>query len=213
MSETIVSDPETAPMRDGQHLPCSREQGKNGRRRPNRGRKSVSYQRSRIRQSCIRRKRSKNSRAGKKADQKGKTDDAIWHIMRRPISLAPTFYMARNNLGTLYLGKAQLCGGAGAVRKSNRNLIPNDASAYFNLANLYLLENTVRRRTRSGREGSLVSNQIRHLVISCRAHCYARAGNTLEAEKSLRRSSNLIPQMAQTHLALVNLFLQEKRAF
>jgi tetratricopeptide (TPR) repeat protein len=40
---------------------------------------------------------------------------------------------------------------------------------------------------------------------------YSRTGNTQEAETALRRSLELDPQMAQTYLALVNLFMQEKR--
>ena len=91
-----------------------------------------------------------------------------------------------------------------------RTTNPNDASAYFNLGNLYLLEKrydnalVMVERGLSKRPSSPFGNFLRGSLL-------AQAGNTLEAEKSLRRSLELDPAMAQTHLALVNLFLQANR--
>ena len=150
----------------------------------------------------------KEFKAGKKADQKAQVEEAIQHY-EKAISLAPTFYMARNNLGTLYLAKAHY----DAAQEQFEKVIginPNDGSAYFNLANLNLLQNKIEEALRFVEKGlsKLPSSAFGNFL---KGSIDARTGNTHDAEASLRRSLELDPKMAQSHLALVNLLLQEKR--
>jgi tetratricopeptide (TPR) repeat protein len=118
--------------------------------------------------------------------------------------------MARNNLGTLYLGKADYTAAQGQFDKVI-GTNPNDVSAYFNLANLYLLQNRYDDAERFVEKG-LSKQSSSAFGNFLRGSLYARTGNTHQAEASLRRSLELDPKMAQTHLALVNLFMQEKRS-
>ena len=137
VNETIVSDPDTAPTRMVNIYLVPREQRQTGETTvagenpylTNEAEYGKLYPTAAV----------KEFKAGEKADRKRKADEAI-SLLREGDSIAPTFYMARNNLGTLYLGKAQYACCGGTVRKSNRHLNPNDASAYFNLGNLYLLK-------------------------------------------------------------------------
>jgi len=148
-------------------------------------------------------------KAGEKADRKQKPDDAIAHYTKA-IELAPTFYMARNNLGTLYLGKANYAG-AEEQFATVIGINPNDASAYFNLGNLCLLKNQYDRALQLVNQG-LNKQPSSAFGNFLRGSIYSRQNNTREAEIAYRRSLELDPQMAQTHLALVNLFMQEKRS-
>jgi len=150
----------------------------------------------------------KEFKAGEKADRKQKSDEAIAHYSKA-IELAPTFYMARNNLGTLYLGKADYASAEEQFEKVI-GINPNDASAYFNLGNLCLLKNQYLRALQLVEQG-LKKQPSSAFGNFLRGSIYSRQGNTQEAETSFRRSLELDPQMAQTHLALVNLFMQEKR--
>jgi tetratricopeptide (TPR) repeat protein len=148
----------------------------------------------------------KEFKEGVKADQKHKVENAISHY-QRTIALAPDFYPARNNLGTLYLGKADYA----AAREQFERVIelnPTDAAAYFNLGNVCLLT-----RQYEGAE-RLVEQGLSRQPKSAFGHflqgsLYARTGDAPRAETSLRRSLELDPKMAQAHLALVNLFMQE----
>ena len=118
--------------------------------------------------------------------------------------------MARNNLGTLYLSKADYA----AAQEQFEKVIginPNNASAYFNLANLNLLQNKFDDALRFAEKG--LSKQPNSAFGNfLKGSIYARTGSTREAEDSLKRSLELDSQMAQTYLALVNLFIQEKRS-
>lgn len=207
VSETIVSDPDTAPMRmvnvylvpktvrkkddeaslagENPYLTSEAEYGK-------------LYPKDAV----------KEFKDGKKADQKGKVDEAIAHY-EKAISLAPTFYMARNNLGTLYLGKANYP----AAQEQFEKVIginPNDASAYFNLANLNLLLSHYDDAQRFVEKG-LAKQPSSAFGSFLRGSICGRTGDKQGAEAAFRRSLELDPQMAQTHLALVNLYMQEKR--
>ena len=138
VSETIVSDPETAPMRMVNIYLVPKNRPKVAGEGPIAGENP--YLTSEAEYGKIYPEQAvKEFKPGKKADQKGKVDDAIGHY-EKAISLAPTFFMARNNLGTLYLSKSDYA----AAQEQFEKVIginPNDASAFFNLANLNLLQN------------------------------------------------------------------------
>ena len=150
----------------------------------------------------------KEFKEGVKADHKHKVENAITHY-QKAIALAPDFYPARNNLGTLYLGKADY---AASREQFERviEIIPTDAAAYFNLGNVCLLTRQYEDAER------LVEQGLSHQPKSAFGHflrgsLYARTGDAQRAETSLRRSLELDPKMAQAHLALVNLFMREGR--
>jgi len=150
----------------------------------------------------------KEFQAGVRADEKHKTEEAIKHY-RKAIDLAPEYYPARNNLGTLYLGHAQY---AEAQEQFARviQIHPTDAAAYFNLGNAQLLTGQYPEAARTVEEG--LSKQPNSAFGNfLQGSLYSRTGDTPKAEASLRRSLELDPQMAQAHLALVNLFVQERR--
>ena len=66
-----------------------------------------------------------------------KKDEAIAHY-RKAIEIAPDFHPARNNLGTLYLGKSDFKAAEEQFREAVR-LDQNEAQAYFNLSNVLML--------------------------------------------------------------------------
>jgi len=150
----------------------------------------------------------KEFQAGAKADQKGKTQEAIKHY-EKAIGLAPSFYAAHNNLGTVYLSKGEY----DAAQKQFEQVIainPNDASAYFNLGNVHLLNQRYAQAEHCIEQGlnKQPSSAFGHFL---KGSLYSRKGTPQAAEVSLRRALELDPRMAQAHLALVNLFMQQQR--
>jgi len=208
VNETIVSDPDTAPTRMVNIYLVPKNRPKVAGEGPIAGENP--YLTSEAEYGKIYPEQAvKEFKAGKKADQKGKVDDAIGHY-EKAISLAPTFFMARNNLGTLYLSKSDYA----AAQEQFEKVIginPNDASAFFNLANLNLLQNKFDDALRFAEKG-LSKQPSSAFGNFLKGSIYARVGSMQEAESALKRSLELDPQMAQTYLALVNLFIQEKRS-
>jgi len=208
VTETVVSDPQTAPMRMVNIYLVPKNRPKVAGEGPIAGENP--YLTSEAEYGKIYPEQAvKEFKAGKKADQKGKVDDAIGHY-EKAISLAPTFFMARNNLGTLYLSKSDYA----AAQEQFEKVIginPNDASAFFNLANLNLLQNKFDDALRFAEKG-LSKQPSSAFGNFLKGSIYARVGSMQEAESALKRSLELDPQMAQTYLALVNLFIQEKRS-
>ena len=141
-------------------------------------------------------------------EHKGKSDDAISHYLDA-LKIAPDYYPAHNNLGSLYLSRHDFKLAEEQLQNAVR-LNQNDAQAYFNLANLYLLTS---RYTESE---SAVASGLQRLPDSAFGHFLegslsSRAGRYPEAEKDLREALHLDPAMWQAHLQLVNIYLQQKR--
>jgi Flp pilus assembly protein TadD len=146
--------------------------------------------------------------AGVKADAHHEPDDAIKHY-EKALKIAPDFYPARNNLGTAYLNKGLHDAAEGQFQHAIR-LNSNDAAAYFNLGNLYYLThhndealNWVNRGL-SKEPSSAFGHFLKGSLSSA-------TGDYLQAEKELQRSLELDPKLSQAHLALVNLFMRQKR--
>lgn len=143
-----------------------------------------------------------------KADQQGKTDDAI-RGYRKAIELAPNFYPAHNQLGVAFLSRKDF---AAAQKEFEEAIKLNqaDANAYFNLGNVFLLtrhyddaqrvlEEGVRRQPNSG---------LGHFLLGS---VYGRVGKLSEAERALHNAIQFDPTLANAHLELVNLYLNQKR--
>jgi Flp pilus assembly protein TadD len=145
---------------------------------------------------------------GVNAEHKGERDEAISHY-EGALKIAPDYYPAHNNLGSLYLGKSDFKAAEAQFRESVR-LDQNEAQAYFNLGNVLMLTG---RYTES--EAALAAGLRRRpdsaFARFLRGCVFVRTGKFEEAEKSLRQALQLDPTMSQAHLQLVNLYLQQKR--
>jgi Flp pilus assembly protein TadD len=145
---------------------------------------------------------------GVDADHHGKTDEAIEHY-EKAVSYSSNFYPARNNLGSAYLSRQNFDEAEKqfeAALKANQN----DVEAYFNLANVMLMTKRYSEAEHQINEGlqrrpdSAFGHFLQGLL-------YSRLGKLDLAEKGLQSALQLDPKMAQVHLQLVNLYLQQKR--
>ena len=145
---------------------------------------------------------------GVESDRDNKKDEAIAHY-RKAIEIAPGYYLARNNLGTLYMGKSDFKSAEEQFREAVR-LDRNEAQAYFNLGNVLMLTNRFPEA-----EATLASGLQRrpdsafgYFLQGC---LYGRTGKLAESESSLQNAVRLDPKMAQAYLQLVNLYLRQNR--
>ncbi len=145
---------------------------------------------------------------GLSAQAKGRSDEAIERY-KRTLEIAPEFYPARNNLGSVYLEKGDT---QAAATEFERVIATNqsDASGYLNMANLYLLTRRYDASEQMIKEGlrrqpnSAFGRFIEGALL-------ARTSRTADAERALRRALQLGPQLAKVHLELVNLYLHQGR--
>ncbi len=145
---------------------------------------------------------------GVQAEKRGKLDEAIPRY-RKAIELAPDFYPARNNLGTLLLAKGEYAAAEAQFQEVIR-INQNDAAAYLNLGNLFLLSQRYDESLASIQEGlrKQPDHPFGHFLLGT---LYARMGKLPECEKSLREALRLDPTMSKPHLELVNLYLRQQR--
>lgn len=145
---------------------------------------------------------------GVNAERKGELDEAITHYLGA-LAISPDYYPAHNNLGSLYLGKADFKSAEVQFQEVIR-LDQNDAQAYFNLGNVLMLtgrypesEKTLAlglQRQPASAFGSFLQGSL-----------YVRTNKLVEAEKSLRTALQLDSKMWQAHLQLVNLYLKQNQ--
>lgn len=145
---------------------------------------------------------------GLDAERKGKGEDAIVHY-RDALKIAPNYYPAHNNLGTLYLSKSDFALAEEQFQDAVR-LDQNDPQAYFNLANAFLLTGQYKESEAAVATGlqRRPDSGFGRFLQGC---LYARARNFPEAEKSLRTALQLDSTMWQAHLQLVSVYLQQQR--
>jgi type IV pilus assembly protein PilF len=146
--------------------------------------------------------------AGVRADNHHKPDDAIQHY-ERALHIAPDFYPACNNLGTAYLNKGSYAAAEVQFRHAI-SLNANDAAAYFNLGNLHYLTHHYDEGLNWVNQGlnKEPSSAFGHFL---KGSLVSASGDSPQAEKELQRSLELDPKLAKAHLALVNLYLRQKR--
>jgi tetratricopeptide (TPR) repeat protein len=125
------------------------------------------------------------------------------------LDLAPDFYPAHNELGSLYLSRGQF---DEAEKEFSQAISLNrsDAEAHLNLANLQLLQKRYDAAEVSAQEGlrRAPNSAFGHFVLGS---TYERSGRETEAERELRHSLELDPLMANVHLELVNLYLRQQQ--
>ena len=142
------------------------------------------------------------------AEHKGDPDEAMAHYLSA-LKIAPDYYPAHNNLGSLYMGKSDFKSAEEQFRESVR-LEQNDTQAYFNLGNVLMLTGRY-PESESALSAGLQrrpDSAFGHFLEGC---LLSRTGNPLAAEKSLREALRLDSTMWQAHLQLVNLYLQRSQ--
>jgi tetratricopeptide (TPR) repeat protein len=146
--------------------------------------------------------------AGVKADGRGKAEEAIRHY-QKAVELAPDFYPARNNLGVHYMDKGDLKQAEEEFAQVIK-VHQSDATAYFNLGNVYYLTKRYDVAASTLQDGlrrdptSALGNFLMGAVSN-------RQGQYDPAEKYLRRAIELDASMSRAHLELVNLYLQQQK--
>ena len=145
---------------------------------------------------------------GLEAEKKDENDAAIGHY-EAALKIAPDYYPAHNNLGTLYLGKSDFKSAEEQFREAVR-LDQNEAQAYFNLSNVLMLTDrlpeaqTMLSAGLQRRPDSALGNFLQGCL-------YGRTGKLAEAESSLQNALRLDAKMPQAYLQLVNLYLRQDR--
>ncbi len=145
---------------------------------------------------------------GLRAEQKSKHDEAIQHY-RKAVILAPDFYQARNNLGSLLLVKGE-ARDAQAEFEAVIRINQNDAAGYLNLGNVFLLTHRYDDALGQIQEGlrKQPDHPFGHFLLGT---LYGKLGRFPECEHSLREALRLDPTMSKPHLELVNLYLRQQR--
>jgi tetratricopeptide (TPR) repeat protein len=145
---------------------------------------------------------------GLEAETKGEKDAALLHY-EAALKIAPDYYPAHNNLGTLYLGKSDFQSAEEQFREAVR-LDQNEAQAYFNLSNVLMLtgrfpeSETTLTAGLQRRPDSAFGNFLQGCL-------YVRTGKLAEAESSLQNALRLDSKMPQAYLQLVNLYVRQNR--
>lgn len=148
----------------------------------------------------------KEFKRGVDAEHKGNRDEAISHYLAA-LEISPDYYPAHNNLGSLYLGKADFKSAEVQFQEVIR-LDQNDAQAYFNLGNVLMLTGRYPESEKALALG-LQREPASAFGSFLQGSLYERTGRLIEAEKSLRTSLQLDSKMWQAHLQLVNLYLRQ----
>lgn len=147
-------------------------------------------------------------KAGVDAEKKKKPDDAARHY-NKAIELAPDFYEARNNLGSLALARSDFNAAQEQFQAAIR-ANPSEASSYFNLANVLVLTKQPAEAMKVAADGLRLQpgSAFGHFVMGT---ALANSGNVMEAERELKRALELDSTMTKAHLGLVNIYLQQKK--
>jgi cytochrome c-type biogenesis protein CcmH/NrfG len=150
----------------------------------------------------------KEFKRGVESDQDNKKDEAIAHY-RKALEIAPNYYPAHNNLGTLFLGKSDFKSAEEQFQEAVR-LDPSEAQAYFNLSNVLMLTKRFADAEITLAQGlqRRPDSAFGNFLQGC---LYYQTGMPAEAERSLQNALRLDPKMLQAHLQLVNLYLQQNR--
>jgi Tfp pilus assembly protein PilF len=156
---------------------------------------------------------------GVEADQKSDTEGALRHY-QKCLAIAPDFYPAHNNLGSLYLRTANLPAAQQQFEQAIK-LNESDAEARLNLGNVFLMTRNYEAALENVHEGLRRSPQS-SFGYFLQGSIYKQTGKLPDAERSLRQALQLDPAMSRVRLELVNIYLtqgkksdasQELRAF
>ena len=151
----------------------------------------------------------KEYESGVKAIQRGKTGLAIERF-QRSIEIAPDFYQARNNLGSIFLNERRFPEAEQQFQQVIRSQ-QADAAAYFNLANVLLLTDKPQQCLQNIQEGLKrePNSAVGQYLLGT---LYSRQGRVPDAQRYLRAALESDPTMSKVHLELVNLYLRQQMA-
>lgn len=145
---------------------------------------------------------------GVRAEQRGKTEEAIERY-ENVVRIAPDFYFARNNLGSLLIGKGEFADAQEQFEEVIR-LNQTDAAGYLNLGNVFLLTGRLVEALPMVEEG--LKKQPDHAFGRfLLGSIYSRTGRLVDAERELRESLRLDPLQSRPHLEMVNVYMRQKR--
>jgi len=144
--------------------------------------------------------------AGVESDSKQQTAEAIKHF-RKAVALAPDFYPAHNNLGSVYLKQGELKAAAEEFLEVIR-LNPNDGAAYYNVANVMLMAGDHDDALRAVQEGQRRQPKSAFGLFVL-GSIYTRTNRPQEAERALREAMRLDPALGYVRLQLIKLYLGE----
>jgi len=150
----------------------------------------------------------KSFEKGLQAARAGKSQDAISRY-KETIKIAPDYYPAHNNLGSLYLSRSDFASAEAEFQEAIR-IDPADAQAYFNLGNVFMLTRHY-PESRTALDSGLQRRPDSAFGRFLEGCLFARTGNLESAEKSLRSAITLDPSMSQGYLQLANLYIQQNR--
>jgi len=145
---------------------------------------------------------------GVKADKNHKNDEAIAHY-QKSISLAPDFYPAHNNLGSVYLSKSDFKSAQAQFEEAIK-LNQSDAEAHLNLANVLLVTKSYQDALKNVEEG-LRRNPNSAFGQFLLGSINERMRKLPEAERALREALKLDPEMSRVRLELVNVYLLQRK--
>ncbi len=145
---------------------------------------------------------------GLKADHSGKKEEAFRHY-QKALEIAPEFYPARNNLGSLYLDRQEYAKAKEEFTEVVR-LNQSDAAGYFNLSNVCMLMGDMKEAQRYLDEGfrRQPDAALGQFLLGM---LEMQNGKMTEAEGALKHAMELDPMMPQPRLQLINLYLKERR--
>ena len=150
----------------------------------------------------------KEFKRGVDAEHADKSDQAFSHYLAA-LKLAPDYYPAHNNLGSLYLSRKDFKNAEEQFRNAMR-LEPNDSQAYLNLANVLLLTGRFAESEEAVASG-LQRNPNSAFGYFLKGNLASRIQNYSEAEKDFREAFRLDPSMWQAELHVANVYLQQGR--
>lgn len=145
---------------------------------------------------------------GVDADRAGNHEKAIAYY-EAALKGAPDYYPAHNNLGSDYLGKADLADARREFEEVIR-LNQSDAAGYFNLSNVCMMMGALPNAQRYLDDGMRrePDSAFGHFLLGS---LEIKTGKFQEAEAALRETIRLSPTMAQARLQLINLMMQEEK--
>jgi len=144
---------------------------------------------------------------GSKSSAEGDLEGSIKHY-KKALAIAPDYYPAHNDLGSVYLKKRDFASAQQEFQKAMQEN-PSDANAYFNLANLMLMTQRYAEGANFASQG--LAKQPNSATGLFFQGCLDRhLGRFDDAERSLRNALSQDPTLANAHLELVNLYRQEE---
>jgi tetratricopeptide (TPR) repeat protein len=152
--------------------------------------------------------------------QKGRLESAI-KLLEEAIHIAPNFFHAHNNLGTLYLSSKRYAAAETEFKRSHE-LSPKAERPLTNLGRLYLEEATLKKDDEAG-TGKILDEALDALEEAAKlnprsATAYFLLGQANyrssffeEAEAAFKKVQVIDPNLTSARLMLANVYMKQRR--